>query len=129
MLAELRIENFAIIQELEMQFKPGMMIFTGETGAGKSIILDAILAVVGGKADVTSIRGGADRATVEAVFTYPTVTHEAVLDLLTREDLIEDAKTITLSREIKREGRGGARINGTVDLSGFSPGECNLSIL
>jgi DNA repair protein RecN (Recombination protein N) len=49
MLAELHIENFAIIQKLEMQFKAGMMIFTGETGAGKSIILDAILAVVGGK--------------------------------------------------------------------------------
>jgi len=112
MLVELRIENFAIIQKLEMQFKPGMMIFTGETGAGKSIILDAILAVVGGKADVTSIRGGADRAAVEAVFTYPTVTHDTILELLTKEDLAEDEKTITLSREIKREGRGGARING-----------------
>jgi DNA repair protein RecN (Recombination protein N) len=112
MLAELHIENFAIIQKLELQFKPGMMIFTGETGAGKSIILDAILAVVGGKADVTSIRGGADRAAVEAVFTYPSVTHDAVLELLTKEDLADDEKTITLSREIKREGRGGARING-----------------
>ena len=112
MLAELHIENFAIIQKLELQFNPGMMIFTGETGAGKSIILDAILAVVGGKADITSIRGGADRAMVEAIFTYPPVTHAAVVELLTREDLVDDEKTITLSREIKREGRGGARING-----------------
>jgi DNA repair protein RecN (Recombination protein N) len=112
MLAELHIENFAIIQNLDLMLKPGMMIFTGETGAGKSIILDAILAVVGGKADTTSIRSGADRASVEAIFTYPPVTREAVRELLIREDLADDDNTITLSREIKREGRGGARING-----------------
>ena len=82
MLLELHIENFAIIQKLELQFKPGMMIFTGETGAGKSIILDAILTVVGGHADATSIRAGSERAMVEAVFSFPPETQGQVLDLL-----------------------------------------------
>ena len=68
MLQGLRIENFAIIHELELGFAPGLNIFTGETGAGKSIILDAIEAVIGGKADSTSIRSGATRASIEASF-------------------------------------------------------------
>ena len=71
MLTELRIENFAIIQQLELSLQPGLIIFTGETGAGKSIILDAITAVVGGKADATYLRSGADRALVEGTFRLP----------------------------------------------------------
>lgn len=53
MLTELHIENFAIIQQLELRFGPGLITFTGETGAGKSIILDAIIALVGGHAEPT----------------------------------------------------------------------------
>ncbi|MRR52858.1 MAG: DNA repair protein RecN, partial [Rhodocyclaceae bacterium] len=68
MLIELRIDNFAIIQHLELDLDAGLLTFTGETGAGKSIILDAIMALVGGKADATSIRAGAERASLEAVF-------------------------------------------------------------
>ena len=71
MLAELRIENFAIIQSLVLEFHSGLIAFTGETGAGKSIILDAILALVGGKVDGTLIRAGAERALVEGVFQIP----------------------------------------------------------
>ena len=112
MLTELRIENFAIIQQLELDFKPGLITFTGETGAGKSIILDAITAVVGGKADATFIRAGAERASVEATFRLPLTNREAVYEILAREDLLEDPDFLTLSRELRREGRSVARING-----------------
>ena len=68
MLSELHIQNFAIIQDLTLQFEPGFVVFTGETGAGKSIILDALSAVLGERVDATVIRKGSDRAFVEATF-------------------------------------------------------------
>lgn len=112
MLTELRIENFAIIQQLDLDFKPGLITFTGETGAGKSIILDAITAVVGGRADVSMIRAGADRASVEATFRLSPANRAAITEILTREDLLDDPDYVTLSRELRREGRSTARING-----------------
>lgn len=112
MLTELRIENFAIIQSLDLEFKPGLITFTGETGAGKSIILDAITAVVGGRADPTMIRAGAERASVEATFTLSEANREPLTEILTREDLLDDANYLTLTRELRREGRSTARVNG-----------------
>ena len=112
MLQSLRIENFAIIQELELGFNPGLNIFTGETGAGKSIILDAIEAVIGGKADATSIRSGATRASIEASFELSPALSASVLEILQREELEEDSGTLTLSREIRLEGRSTGRVNG-----------------
>jgi DNA repair protein RecN (Recombination protein N) len=112
MLTELRIENFAIIQQLELEFQSGLITFTGETGAGKSIILDAIAAVIGGKADAGMVRSGADRALVEATFRIPKESKAAIHELLEREELLDDPNTVVLSREIRREGRSIARING-----------------
>ena len=112
MLKELHIENFAIIQELELGFDNGLMIFTGETGAGKSIILDAISALVGGKVDQTMVRSGADRAVVEGVFTIPERSTTEVIAILQREDLLEDEQELTLGREIRAEGRSVGRVNG-----------------
>lgn len=112
MLEELRIENFAIIHTLEVRFKGGLVIFTGETGAGKSIILDAVDALVGGRVDATSVRSGADRATLEAVFSIPSETCEEITAILKREELDEGEPFITLGREIRGEGRSVARING-----------------
>jgi DNA repair protein RecN (Recombination protein N) len=113
MLTELRIENFAIIQQLELTFSTGLITFTGETGAGKSIILDAILALMGGKVDATLIRAGADRALVEATFKLDGTGQTAVLSILKEQELYdEDDNYLTLSREIKREGRSTARVNG-----------------
>ncbi len=68
MLEEIRIKHFAIIEQLEVAFHPGLNVLTGETGAGKSIIIGALNLVVGGRADTDSIRTGQDTATVEAVF-------------------------------------------------------------
>lgn len=112
MLIELRIENFAIIQQLELEFKPGLITFTGETGAGKSIILDAITAVVGGRVDSSMVRAGAERANVEASFRLSNSNRAAITEILEREDLLDDPDYITLSREVRREGRSTARING-----------------
>ncbi len=114
MLTELRIENFAIIHQLQLDFARGLVIFTGETGAGKSIILDALEAVLGGRAETTSIRTGEDRAQVEAAFFLDPAIRDAVQALLEPEDLLDDPDYVTLSREIRNEGRNTARINGRI---------------
>lgn len=108
MLQELRIDNFAIIQHLELKFASGLVIFTGETGAGKSIILDAIEALVGGKAEAGMVRGGEDKALLEAYFS----TTPEVDGILTREDLLDEPGQVILSREIRKEGRTSCRVNG-----------------
>lgn len=112
MLDELRIENFAIINKLEIRFKSGLVIVTGETGAGKSIILDAIMALVGGRVDANMVRSGAERASLEAVFSIPTETRSEIIEILKREELDEGEPFVTLGREIRGEGRSIARVNG-----------------
>lgn len=112
MLTELHIKNFAIIQDLTLQFQKGLVIFTGETGAGKSIILDALEAVLGGRVDITSIRTGADRAFVEADFQLDEPVKSKVNEMLAKDDLVEEPDYLVLTREIRSEGRNIARING-----------------
>lgn len=118
MLTELRIHNFAIIDRLDLRFGPGLIILTGETGAGKSIILDAVVMLIGGKADTTFIRTEADSAFVEGVFHLKGPEREPVNDILKREELLDDPSYVTLTREVRREGRSVARVNGrTVNVS------------
>ncbi len=112
MLTELRIENFAIIEKLKLNFERGLVIFTGETGAGKSIIIDAMETVLGGRAEATQVRSGAAYALVEAVFRIPNESREEICALLEQENLLEDHEFITLAREIRPGGRNLARING-----------------
>jgi DNA repair protein RecN (Recombination protein N) len=112
MLTELRIENFAIIDHLELNFAPGLITFTGETGAGKSIIIDAVETVLGSRAEATMVRSGAERANVEASFYIPENVRPAVHAILEREGLLEEAENVTLGREIRRTGRNVARVNG-----------------
>ncbi len=112
MLTELHIQNFAIIDKLDLQLGPGLIILTGETGAGKSIILDAVEMVVGGRADTTVVRTDAAAAVVEATFKLEGAEKEAVQEVLKREDLLDDPNYVTLSREVRREGRNVARVNG-----------------
>ncbi len=112
MLAELRIDNFAIIDQLEITFGPGLITLTGETGAGKSIIIDAVELLLGGRAEVSMIRSGAKRAMIEATFQIPTSSGDGIQTILEREDLIDDPEFFTIGREIRIGGRSVARING-----------------
>jgi len=118
MLIELRIRDFAIIEELELEFGPGFIAFTGETGAGKSIIIDAVELLLGGRADSTFIRSGADSAQVEATFRLEAEVREPLHAILEREALLDDEDHVLLGRELRREGRNICRINGrTVSLA------------
>jgi DNA repair protein RecN (Recombination protein N) len=112
MLTELHIQNFAIIDKLDLRFGPGLIILTGETGAGKSIILDAVVMLIGGKADATFVRSDSDAALVEGVFQLNGPEKEAVHEVLNREELMDDPDYVILSREIRNGGRSVARING-----------------
>jgi DNA repair protein RecN (Recombination protein N) len=114
MLSLLRIENFALIDQLELEFGAGLNVLTGETGAGKSIILDAIDAVLGGKVSSRVIRTGTNRAMVEATFT----SNSALAAWLTEQeiDLMEE-NSIFISREITATSgkvRSRSRVNGVL---------------
>ncbi len=118
MLIELRITNFAIIETLELTFGSGLTTFTGETGAGKSIIFDAIEALVGARTDLSNIRAGTERAQLEAVFRLNEHNRQAVHAILEAEELMDDPDYVVLSRELRSQGRTVARINGiTVSVS------------
>ena len=112
MIQELRIENFAIIDRLELHFKSGLVIFTGETGAGKSIIIDAVEALLGSRTDLTMLRSGSEKAVLEAVFEIPAAVRPEVHALLESEELLDDPSLVTLGREIRSNGRSVARVNG-----------------
>ena len=112
MLTELHIQNFAIIDRLDLEFGPGLIILTGETGAGKSIIMDAVDMLLGGRADSTSIRSEADLAHVEGTFKLSGPERPAAHAILKREELLDDPNYVTLTREVRREGRSVARLNG-----------------
>lgn len=112
MLAELRIENFAIIDQLELELDSSLITFTGETGAGKSIIIDAVETLLGGRAEAGMVRSGAERAVVEGVFRIPEATKAELHTVLEREDLLDDPDYLTVGREIRSNGRSTARING-----------------
>lgn len=114
MLTELRIQNFAIIDELHLAFGAGFVVLTGETGAGKSIIIDAVEMLLGGRADSTAVRTDAEIAIIEGHFKIDASIQPAVHSILEREGLLDDKDHLLLSREIRREGRNVARVNGRV---------------
>jgi DNA repair protein RecN (Recombination protein N) len=112
MLTELRIENFAIIESLVIELGDGLVIFTGETGAGKSIIVDAVETLLGVRADTSLIRAGDERASVEGTFRIPAAIKDTVHAILEREELLDDPDYLIMQREFRREGRNVARVNG-----------------
>jgi DNA repair protein RecN (Recombination protein N) len=114
MLLDLRIRNFAIIEALDLEFKPGLIILTGETGAGKSIIMGALDMLLGQRVDMSTLRKGSEFASVEAVFKVPDIVREQVNLILKEEDLLEDSPYLTLTRELRKDKRNIARVNGHV---------------
>jgi DNA repair protein RecN (Recombination protein N) len=118
-LLELRIRDFAIIDALDLRFSNGLTVLTGETGAGKSIIVDAVELVLGEWADSTIVRTGADRALVEAVFRLEPDQRARIRPLLEREGLEgDDGNLLLLGREVRLNRRNICRVNGrTVTLT------------
>ncbi len=110
MLQHLTINNYAIVDSLEIELEPGMTVITGETGAGKSIMLDALALTLGDRADREVIRGGAERADITAGFGLP--EDPAVIQWLENHDFDTDENNCILRRVISRDGRSRAYING-----------------
>lgn len=114
MLSSLRIENFALVDQLELEFGAGLNVLTGETGAGKSIILDAIDIVLGGKANSRAVRGGSQRAIIEATFW----ASSALKQWLKEQDIEPlDEESLICSREMtinKSSLRSRSRVNGVL---------------
>lgn len=119
MLTELQIANFAIIDKLHLNFHSGFNALTGETGAGKSIIIDAVSMLLGGRADASFIRAGSDRTRIEGIFRLSPPLQAAIEPILEREGLEgDDPDILILGREIRNSGRNFCRVNGrTVNLS------------
>lgn len=111
MLLEIVIEQFALIEYVRLQFAGGLNVLTGETGAGKSIILDAVQAVLGGRTSADVVRSGEDRAVVEGVFDLSN-TLEKIEALREMGIPVEDDQLLVVRREISRMGRGAIRANG-----------------
>jgi DNA repair protein RecN (Recombination protein N) len=105
------IKNLAIIEELELPFYGGLTVLSGETGAGKSIVVDAVSLVLGARADKSLIRSGEDKAYVEAMFS---IEQNAAVKQLLYEQGFEYNESVVLSREIYQSGRNVCRINGTM---------------
>lgn len=113
MLTELRIVNFAILEELSLRFEPGFTVLTGETGAGKSLLIDAIGLLVGGRASADQIRFGADEASLEAAFHLPD-RHPLQARLRDQGILGPADSELIVRRVIARSGRNRVYLNGTM---------------
>ena len=109
MLKLLRINNIALIPALEVEFGEGLTLLTGETGAGKSILIDALGLLLGERASAELIRSGEERAVVEAVFELP----EAAA-LLEERGLSADGDEVLVRRELLANGKGRATVNGAL---------------
>ena len=108
MLSSLQIENVAVIQKANVHFEKGLNVLTGETGAGKSILIDSINAILGNRTSKDLVRTGAAKAVIRAAFDD---VPEAVLDSLEKAGY-ERSSALMLSREITAEGKSSCRING-----------------
>ncbi len=111
MLVELRLENYAVIDNVAVAFASGLNLLTGETGAGKSILIDALTLLLGDKASTDVIRAGAERAVISAVFEVESAACKTVLHILEDNGLDAESESIILRREISLGGKGRVFVN------------------
>jgi len=111
LLVELRLENYAVIDNLAVEFASGLNLLTGETGAGKSILIDALTLLLGDKASVDVIRSGGERAVISAVFEIESASAKTVNRILEDNGLDAENDSIILRREIATGGKGRVFVN------------------
>src|SRR5450432_244330 len=111
MLIELRLENYAVIDNLVVEFASGLNLLTGETGAGKSILIDALALLLGDKASSDVIRSGADRAMISAVFEIEGAAEKSVAQIFETNGIDREDESIILRREIAAGGKGRVFVN------------------
>lgn len=110
MLNHLSVQNVAVIDKLEVSINGGVSVLTGETGAGKSIIIDSINMILGDRANKELVRFGEEKAVVQAVFE----ANASVLKILEENDIDIEDNQVIISRRVTRDGKSTARVNGTV---------------
>ena len=110
MLNQLSVRNVAVIDKLDINLHDGVSVLTGETGAGKSIIIDSINMILGDRANKELVRYGTDKAVVQAVFDAP----KSVINILEENDIDVEDGTVIITRQVTKEGKSVARINGMV---------------
>lgn len=113
MLSTLRIQNYALIDTLEIDFQQGFNVLTGETGAGKSILLGALNLILGARASSDGVRTGTKQAQVEGIFHLPTPSHR-LQSILTEHNLTLEDDTLLVSRTVTKDGRSKAYAGGTL---------------
>ena len=111
MLVELRLENYAVIDNVAVAFASGLNLLTGETGAGKSILIDALTLLLGEKASTDVIRTGADRAVISAVFEIESSASKTIARILEENGLDSESDSVILRREIAQGGKGRVFVN------------------
>ena len=111
MLTSLHISNYALIDVIDIDFSAGFNVITGETGAGKSIILGALSLILGGRADTKVLRDGGKKSIVEAIFNI--AKYQNIKQILKENDLDDDGDNLSLRREITPQGRSRAFVNDT----------------
>ncbi len=114
MLRLLSVTDFATIEQLDIELAPGFSVLTGETGAGKSIIVDALGLLLGGRADVGMVRSGARQSRVEGIFLLGDDISQQINDALNEYDIEVGEEEMILAREVNLDGRNTCRVNGRI---------------
>ena len=110
MLLFMNIKNVALIEQTEIEWAPQMTVLTGETGAGKSIIIDCVNLLLGARSDKTLVRYGTDKARIQGLFS----ASDDVLEILKDEGIETEGNSVLIDRELSQEGRNICRINGVM---------------
>ena len=110
MLLFMNIKNVALIEQIDIEWEPRMTVLTGETGAGKSIIIDCVNLLLGARSDKTLIRYGADKARIQGMFSVS----DEIAEMLKTEGIDTEEGSVLIDRELSQEGRNICRINGVV---------------